>query len=220
LDIDLGFLFGVEMENSQDIRAHVSECIPEISWVTDEQTREKILDAYQMALEKSTWKSLKDVPHIFIGEEPKGDMLDHVRAVVQLCRESTRIMKSFGHKIDEQVVLIGAILHDVGKIVEHAQKDGIKVSNKRLRHPLLGAHIALTCGFPDDVVHIIMRHSVEGDIPLPPGYGIGGQLTNLRTMECMIVAYCDHLAAQVRKREWGEKTGSFPLLHPGVPYNS
>jgi putative nucleotidyltransferase with HDIG domain len=128
-------------------------------------------------------------------------------------------MKSFGHKIDEQLVLTGAILHDVGKIVEHAQRDGDMVANKRLRHPMLGAHIALTCGFPDDVAHIIMRHSVEGDIPLPSGHGSGGRLTNLRTMECMIVAYCDHLAAQVRIREWGEISGSFPFLDPGVPFN-
>ncbi len=208
------------MKNTQDVRAHIKKSIPEISWIVDEKTREKIIDAYQMALEKSTWETLEDVPHIFVGSEPRGDMLDHVRAVVQLCRESTRIMKSFGHQIDEQLVLTGAILHDVGKIVEHAQRDGVKVANKRLRHPMLGAHIALSCGFSDDVAHIIMRHSVEGDIPLPPGHGSGGRLANLRTTECMIVANCDHLAAQVRKREWGEMSGSFPLLDPGVPFNS
>ncbi len=128
-----------------------------------------------------------------------------------------RILKSFGHEIDEQLVLVGALLHDVGKIVEYAQKDGVLVRNKRLRHPMLGAHMALACGFPDDVVHIIMHHSTEGEIAPPPGHGGGN--TNRRTIEGLIVANCDELQAGIRKREWGMADGSDPLLDPGVPFS-
>ncbi|MFC1491901.1 HD domain-containing protein [Nitrospinota bacterium] len=207
------------MSRPADIRAHILECLPEIEWVSDEATREKIVDAFQMALERSTWERLEDVPHVFAGKTPMGDMLGHVRQVVQLCRESVRILNSFEHEIDEQVVLVGALLHDVGKIVEYGLREGVAVRNMRLRHPMLGAHMALACGLPDDIVHIIMRHSAEGEIPLPPGHETGGGLANRRTIEGMVVANCDYLQAEARKRKWRAADGTDPPLDPGVPFN-
>ncbi len=60
------------MSRPADIRAHIMESLPEIEWVTDEAVREKIVDAFQMSFERSTWDRLEDVPHIFGGKGPRG----------------------------------------------------------------------------------------------------------------------------------------------------
>ncbi len=209
------------MSKPSDIRAHIKEFIPEIEQVSDHAVREKIIDAFQMALERSSWDDLREVPNLFISDKPMGNLINHSRTVVQLCQESVRVMKSFGHEIDEQLVLVGALLHDVGKIVEFGMKDGVPVANERVRHSMLGAHIALSCGLPDDVAHIIMLHSWEGEIELPPGHTImGGNVINWRTKEAMVVSYCDLLAAKILRREWHEERGTAPSIEPGVPFNS
>lgn len=208
------------MKSKADIRAHIRECFPEIEQITSDELREKTTDVFQMALERSTWEDLKQIPNLFVSREPMGNYVNHNRTVVQLCRESARIIKSFGAEIDEEFILVGALLHDVGKIVEHGRKDGTDVINERLRHPLLGAHMALVCGMPDDVVHIIAVHAWEGEVQLPPGHTtMGSTVVNWRTKEAMVVHYCDLMAAKVLRREWHEERGTAPSLERGVPFN-
>lgn len=208
------------MSKPSNIRAHIKECFPEIEDVSDKDLREKVVDVFQMALERSSWDDLRDVPNLFIGKGPMGKLVSHNRTVVQLCQQSVPVMRSFGHDIDEQLVLVGALLHDVGKIVEFGMKDGEPVCNERVRHSLLGAHMAMACGLSDDVAHIIMLHSWEGEIELPPGHTImGGNVINWRTKEAMVVSYCDLMAAKILRREWHEERGTAPSIEPGVPFN-
>jgi hypothetical protein len=35
---------------------------------------------------------------------------------------------------------------------------------KRLRHPFTGVALAIECGVPDEVCHIIAAHAAEGDL--------------------------------------------------------
>jgi putative nucleotidyltransferase with HDIG domain len=208
------------MKGKADIRAYIRECFPEIEQVVSDDLREKTIDVFQMALERSTWKDLKQIPNLFVSQEPMGNYVSHNRTVAQLCRESARIIKSFGADIDEELILVGALLHDVGKIVEYGRKDGADVVNERIRHPLLGAHMALVCGMPDDVVHIIAVHAWEGEVKLPPGHTtMGSNVVNWRTKEAMVVSYCDLMAAKVLRREWHEERGTAPSLDRGVPFN-
>jgi putative nucleotidyltransferase with HDIG domain len=87
-----------------------------------------------------------------------------------VARKSAESMEEFfGDElpIDHDVVIAGAILADVGKLLEYELKDGKAVQSTRgqaLRHPFTGVSLAMECGVPDAVCHIIAAHAAEGDL--------------------------------------------------------
>ncbi len=55
----------------------------------------------------------------------------------------------------------------MGKLLEYEKVDGKAVQSERgknLRHPFTGVHLAMACGVPDEVCHIIATHAGEGDL--------------------------------------------------------
>ena len=69
--------------------------------------------------------------------------------------------------IDMDTVIAGAILADVGKVLEYEKVDGEarqSARGKALRHPFTGVAVAMECGVPDEVCHIIATHAGEGNM--------------------------------------------------------
>jgi hypothetical protein len=65
------------------------------------------------------------------------------------------------------VLIAGAILADVGKLLEYEMKEGKSVQGnygKYLRHPFSGVSLAEACDVPPEVCHIIATHAGEGDM--------------------------------------------------------
>jgi 23S rRNA maturation-related 3'-5' exoribonuclease YhaM len=63
-------------------------------------------------------------------------------------------------------VIAGAILADVGKLLEYEKADGKTRQSERgryLRHPFTGVALAMECGVPDRIAHVIAAHAGEGD---------------------------------------------------------
>ncbi len=70
-------------------------------------------------------------------------------------------------KIDMDLLIAGAILIDVGKLLEYDKVDGNLTTSKAgklLRHPFSGVSIADRFGLPPEVLHIIAYHAKEGDL--------------------------------------------------------
>ena len=68
--------------------------------------------------------------------------------------------------VNRDIVIAGALLHDIGKLTEFACSEGRAVYRKNhelMRHPLSGAVIAGLAGLPDILIHLIATHSFEGD---------------------------------------------------------
>ena len=90
--------------------------------------------------------------------------------------------------IDLDVVIAGAILADVGKLLEYEKVDGKAVQSDRgkaLRHPFTGVHLAMACGVPDAVSHIVATHAGEGEHGPPQHRGLDRaprRLHELRTV--------------------------------------
>ncbi len=64
------------------------------------------------------------------------------------------------------LLISGAILIDVGKLIEYDKVDGKLTTSKAgklLRHPFSGVAIADRFGLPPEVQHIIAYHAKEGD---------------------------------------------------------
>ena len=93
-----------------------------------------------------------------------------------------------GFDADKELVIAGALLHDIGRSVDHT-----------IRHAIIGAGIAESLGLPNEIVEIIRKHIGAGldemdirEFNLPVADYVP------RTIEEKIVAHADNLVSDDR----------------------
>ena len=153
------------------MRDKVLKIWPEINWIQNKELREKTLDCWVYAIENSvlTPDDLEIIPFSLLIKDCKITFMNHKRTAVQLSVEIAKRMKeNFGDeiKIDMDLLISGAILIDVGKLIEYDKVGGKLTTSKAgklLRHPFSGVAIADRCGLPPEVQHLIAYHAKEGD---------------------------------------------------------
>jgi 3'-5' exoribonuclease len=136
-----------------------------------------------------------------------GGLLEHTLSVTKLCHA---MAAHYGSVIDRDLLVTGALLHDVGKIHEIATEAGFPYTTrgKLLGHILLGLEIVHDLGrrlkVPDDrlrlVEHLIAAHQgrYEWQSPREP-----------RTLEALVLHHADDTDAKMQQaidlvRESGE----------------
>lgn len=145
---------------------------PEINWIENKELREKVLNCWVYAIENSVLspEDLEVIPFSLLIKDCKITFMNHKRTAVQLSVDIAKRMKeNFGNeiKIDMDMLIAGAILIDIGKLIEYDKVDGKLVTSKAghlLRHPFSGVSIADRFGLPYEVQHIIAYHAKEGDL--------------------------------------------------------
>ncbi|MBU0508226.1 HD domain-containing protein [bacterium] len=147
------------------------ERFPEISHITDAGIRAKTVSAFLEAMSLGGWTldDLDRIPFTLLIPNCPVSLLTHMRSVVQTALRIAEVLD--GHynryyQVDRDVMLSGAVLHDVGKLMEYAETEkGFVKSHvgKIMRHPFSGAALAMKHGLPDEVQHIIATHAHEGD---------------------------------------------------------
>jgi len=147
---------------------------PELSWIEDEVLRAKTTKTWDLALDRSVLDAadLQRIPFTLkAGPDLQISFMAHKRAVVHVAKESALKMKEFfgdDLPINLDVVIAGAILADVGKLLEYElDENGDLIQGaygKYVRHPFSGLSLAEECGVPAEVCHIIAAHAAEGDL--------------------------------------------------------
>ncbi|MBI9063055.1 MAG: HDIG domain-containing protein [Marinilabiliaceae bacterium] len=147
---------------------------PELEWIQDTTLREQTAKTWELALQRSvlTSEDLNTIPFTLLcGPDLKVSFMDHKRAVVHIAKESGLKMNDFFKEelpVNMDVLIAGAILADVGKLLEYElDEHGKSYQGKYgqyLRHPFSGVSIAEECGVPAEVCHIIATHAGEGDM--------------------------------------------------------
>ena len=145
---------------------------PELEWIEDEQLREATAKTWELALERSplTAEDLETIPFTLLVPDLKVSFMAHKRCVVHVARDAaTKMNEFFGDElpVDLDVTIAGAILADVGKLLEYDIKDGESCKSEMgtyLRHPFSGVGVAMEAGVPPRVCHIIAAHAGEGDM--------------------------------------------------------
>jgi putative nucleotidyltransferase with HDIG domain len=172
------------------MRETIKQLWPEIDWIQNPQLREQVTATWIKALERSPLKpdDLNRIPFTLLVPNCPITFMEHKRCVVHIARDSARAMEAFMGRalpIDADTVIAGAILADVGKLLEYElSSDGTSRQSERgeaLRHPFTGVALALECGVPDAVCHIIAAHAAEGDLVK-------------RSTEAFIVHHADFMA--------------------------
>ena len=167
----------------------VKKIWPEIEWIKDEKLKIQVLDAWIYAIENSvlTPEDLEVIPFSLLIKDCNVTFMNHKRTAVQLSVDIANKMKeNFGDeiKIDMDLLIAGAILIDVGKLIEYDKLNGELTTSKAgklLRHPFSGVAIADRFGLPPEVQHIIAYHAKEGDLAK-------------RSVEAIIVHHADFVS--------------------------
>ncbi len=156
------------MEREQKMQ----KLFPELALISDEELRKKTAACIAEAIKRGGWNEteLENIPFtLLVKDKAVPSLILHTRAVTQCAIKMAEIIaRSYPEylKIDQDILISGGLLHDVGKFLEYG-KDGGKIGKSRqgkiLRHPVSGAALAYELGLPDEVVHIIACHSHEGD---------------------------------------------------------
>jgi putative nucleotidyltransferase with HDIG domain len=146
---------------------------PELEWIKNSDLKEKTTLTWALALQRSvlTPEDLNTIPFTLLcGPDLKVTFMDHKRCVVHVALDAGKKMNEFFKNdlpVDMDVLIAGAILADVGKLLEYELKDGKSVQGnygKYIRHPFSGVSLAEQCGVPDTVCHIIATHAGEGNM--------------------------------------------------------
>jgi hypothetical protein len=178
------------------MRERLMRIWPEIEWIEDADLKEKVYQTWEYALEQSVLspEDLEVIPFTLLIEDCDVTFMEHKRAVVHISVDSARAMQRFfGDKlpINMDYLIAGAILIDVGKLLEYVIEDGQAVVGKTgalLRHPFTGVGLAMRFGVPDEICHMIVAHSKEGDL-------------GRRTTESLIVHHADFMSFEPFKAE-------------------
>jgi len=187
------------------LRRSVVEDLPELAEIGDAHLRRKAIEAWAFALAHSSFGRISDIPP---GGNPgmnvlkRGSQADHLRGVARLALQitDTFIAQRPEVPIDRDVVLCGALCHDVGKCYEFDPEnqarwadDPSTTGQPTLRHTVFGTYVCLAVGLPEEIAHIACAHSLEGQ-----HIGVSS--------ECMIVRHADHAYWSV--------AGTLGLLRP------
>jgi len=150
----------------------VIELWPELEWIEDPLLRDQTSKTWELALSKSVLSAedLNVIPFTLLVPDLEVSFMEHKRCVVHIARDSGEQIKNHlgkGLTVNMDVLISGAILADVGKLLEYEKKDGKTIQGtygKYLRHPFSGVSLAEACGVPPEVCHIIAAHAGEGDM--------------------------------------------------------
>lgn len=148
------------------------DVIPEISLIKNAELRDQVVAVHDRALRMSGWTldDMDKIPFTLLIPDTIISYRTHVRSIVKMLDAIYPIIEEmYGDKlpVDYDQLIAGALLHDVGKIIEYAKDaDGKMVKSdigKSLRHPFTGAGLAMECGLPHAISHIVAVHAGEGN---------------------------------------------------------
>lgn len=145
--------------------------IPEFTAIADPRLRQQVLAVWAEALETGGWTvaDLREMPFTLLAEGVQVSFAEHVSTVARLCLAMDTVLReAYGERFtsDRDTLLAGALLADVGKLLEFKREDGRyqwASMYQYLRHPFTGVALAYKHGLPEGVLHIIATHSWEGD---------------------------------------------------------
>ena len=190
---------------TDDTRNSVIEDFPEIAWIPNADLRKKAVEAWSYALCCSGFNRLTDIPPEGNPGAPvlrQGTQADHVRGVVQYTKAIAEVFAASHPSvpIDWDILMAGSVCHDVGKPYEFDPANRARWAanpgasgQPTFRHSVFGMHVCLTVGLPEEVAHIAVGHSFEGQ-----HMGVSA--------ECTIIRQADH--------GWWHIAGALGLITP------
>jgi hypothetical protein len=156
--------------------AQISELFPDINTIADKSLREKVAAVWSEALTTGcggkgwTFAEIRAIPFTLLAGKIDLRFVEHLNSCVKQCIVIEKVLNEvYGDRIpvNHDVLVAGALLADVGKMLEFDKDASGKVIKGKfgemLRHPFSGVGLCFKHNVPAEVMHMIATHSHEGD---------------------------------------------------------
>jgi len=115
-------------------------------------------------------------------------VIDHVILTTQTAVSISKKLKALFPKINCQLILAGAMLHDIGRSKSH-----------NVDHGIIGGEIIKQHGFPVELVHIVENHIFAGVLKDEAAeFGLPTREYLPNTIEEKIVSYSDNISKNIQ----------------------
>jgi hypothetical protein len=175
---------------ADDRRGPVWTLLPSLGDIVTADLATKVAAVWTRLWRESGFARIEDVPWWSVVR--KGDagksvsLITHVNLVADCAKGLARVARRSGADVDLDVLLAGALLQDVDKLVlldpQTFEPTEIALNSQ---HTFYGAHVALEEGVPWPVVHLILSHSKNTGV-------------RPRTLEAVILHYADYAVVDIR----------------------
>ena len=155
---------------------HIAELFPDLMSIRDTTLRDKVAAVWNEALTTGcggkgwTFDEIRAIPFTLLAGKIDMRFVEHLNSCVKQCIAIAKVLSEvFGERVpvNHDVLVAGALLADVGKMLEFDKNDRGDVIKGHygdmLRHPFSGVALCYKHGLPPEVMHIIATHSHEGD---------------------------------------------------------
>jgi len=162
----------------------VLAAFPRIRDIDAVTLKDQVCRAWLGAWQASDYDRIEDVSQWEPAREALGiSNVDHTNGVVDCALAIADTLKSHQSvKIDRDILIAAAVLHDLDKICLFHAADGRPTElGRRLGHVAAGVHLALAAGVPLSVVHAVAAHSPTYSTIAP------------KTPEAVILKHADHI---------------------------
>ena len=158
------------------VTREIEQLFPDLASIRDADLRGRVAAVWDEAISTGCggkgWSvaELRVIPFTLLAGDIDLTFIEHLNSCVKQCIAIEKVLgEVFGDRvpIDHDHLIAGALLADVGKLLEYdkdAQGRVIKGSfGEMLRHPFSGVALCYKHGIPPEVMHIVATHSHEGE---------------------------------------------------------
>jgi len=154
----------------------IAELFPDIMSIRDTSLRERVAAVWSEALTSGcggkgwTFDEIRAIPFTLLAGKIDLRFVEHLNSCVKQCIAIEKVLNEiYGERVpvNHDVLVAGALLADVGKMLEfdkNAKGEVVKGNfGEMLRHPFSGVALCFKHGIPPAVMHMVATHSYEGD---------------------------------------------------------
>ena len=99
------------------------DVFPEIVMISDKELQKKVVETYEEALKTGGWQlnDIDTIPFTLLIPDTMISYRTHVRTVTRMSLKAYEEWEVYGEKfkLNKDYLLAGALLHDVGKLIEY-----------------------------------------------------------------------------------------------------
>ena len=103
----------------------LEEAFPLIKEIKSEEVKNKVKKCYEIAMERGKWENLEEIPFTLLLSDAYS-YVKHVNNVAKMAYEIGKVRQD----VNIDVLLAGALLHDIGKLLEYEKRDGKVVKSE------------------------------------------------------------------------------------------
>jgi HD superfamily phosphodiesterase len=143
----------------------IEKAFPELNMINNVEWRKKVCNIWKEVYENSRWERLNDAQYNPLA--PGISLVDHTKAVTLGALDLAKnLNKIFNVPVNNDVLIVSCLLHDVCKLMEYEPADNGTIAKKSMigklyQHGFLSGYYALKEDFPESIVSILVCHTAE-----------------------------------------------------------